>query len=99
MSNIKPAKAKQAKEVYLYKHIRTKLHKTKAVTWYNKMRKQLQLSPNYIRINTNYFLFYNIYWKRCVCNFYILTSSDASDDPAGSKHVGKRCNSFISVIM
>jgi hypothetical protein len=36
MSNIKFANAKQVKEIYLYKNIRTKLHKTKPAIWYNK---------------------------------------------------------------
>jgi hypothetical protein len=50
MRNIKFANAKQAKEIYLYKNVRTKLHKMKAAIWYNKTCKQFgitKLASNY----------------------------------------------------
>jgi hypothetical protein len=49
-NNIKFATAKQAKELYCYQNIKTKLHETNAAIWYNKMYRQLQLSPAYVNI-------------------------------------------------
>jgi hypothetical protein len=53
INHINFANAKQAKEMYLYKNIKTKLHKTNAAIWYNKMCKQLQLLPSYRHIKVN----------------------------------------------
>jgi hypothetical protein len=39
MNNIKFINARQAKEIYQYKNIKEKLHKTNAAIWYNKICK------------------------------------------------------------
>jgi hypothetical protein len=53
MNIIKFANAKQAKAIYLCKNNETKLQTTNAAIWYNKMCKQLQLSPSYTHIKGN----------------------------------------------
>jgi hypothetical protein len=52
-SNVKFTIARQAKEVYQYKNIKEKLHRTNAAIWYIKSCRQLQLTPKYIAINVN----------------------------------------------
>jgi hypothetical protein len=42
MNNIKFINARQAKEIYQYKNIKEKLHKTNAAIWYNKICKLQQ---------------------------------------------------------
>jgi hypothetical protein len=51
--NIKICTAKQAKEVYLYKTIKTKLYKNNAAIWFNKTWRIKQLTPTYIKIRVN----------------------------------------------
>jgi hypothetical protein len=51
--NLKFIEAKQAKEIYQYKNIKRKLHKTNAAMWYNKTCRQIQLTPAYINIRIN----------------------------------------------
>jgi hypothetical protein len=43
----------EAREIYQYKDIRVKLHKTNAAIWFNEMCRQLQITPNYISIKVN----------------------------------------------
>ena len=45
--------ARQAKDVYQYKNIKEKLHRTNAAIWYNKLCRQIQLTPKYIAIKVN----------------------------------------------
>jgi hypothetical protein len=45
VNNIKFINARQAKEIHQYKNVTVKLHKMNAAIWYNKMCKQLQLTP------------------------------------------------------
>jgi hypothetical protein len=51
--NIKCINAKQAKETYQYRNIKSKLYKTSATLWYNIACREKQLTPNYISININ----------------------------------------------
>jgi hypothetical protein len=50
MNNIQFINAKQAKEIHQYKNLKVKLHKASAAILYNKMCKQLQLTPKYFSI-------------------------------------------------
>jgi hypothetical protein len=52
-SNVKFTIARQAKEIYQYKNIKEKLHRTNAAIWYNKSCRQLQFTPKYIAIKVN----------------------------------------------
>jgi hypothetical protein len=52
-NNIKFINDRQAKEIHQYQNIKNKLHKTNAAIWYNKMCRQLQLTPKYISIKVN----------------------------------------------
>ena len=52
-NNIKFVVARQAKDVYQYKNITEKLHRTNAAIWHNKLCRQLQLTPKYIAIKVN----------------------------------------------
>jgi hypothetical protein len=63
-SNVKFTIARQAKEVYQYKNIKQKLHRTNAAIWYNKSCRQLQLTPKYIAIKLNVYI--------CLHNIYII---------------------------
>ena len=47
--NIKFCNAKQAKQTYQYKNIKTKLYKNIAAIWYNEACRMKQLTPNYIK--------------------------------------------------
>jgi hypothetical protein len=51
--NLKFIEAKQAKEVYQYKNIKHKLHKTTAAIWYNKLCRQKHLTPTYTNLQIN----------------------------------------------
>jgi hypothetical protein len=53
MNNIKFINPKQAKEIHQYKNLKVKLHKANAAIWYNKMCKQLQLTPQYFSIKVS----------------------------------------------
>jgi hypothetical protein len=55
-NNIKFVIARQAKEVYQYKNIKEKLHRTNAAIWYNKLCRQLQLTPKYIAIKVKVYI-------------------------------------------
>jgi len=48
--NIKICTAKQSKEVYLYKTIKTKLYKNNAAIWFNKTCRIKQLTSTYVNI-------------------------------------------------
>jgi hypothetical protein len=48
--NIKFITAQKARQIYKYKNIKEKLHKTNAAIWFNKTCKHKQLTPNYISI-------------------------------------------------
>ena len=45
--------AKQAKDTHLYKNTKEKLYKTTAAIWCNKVRRDKQLTPNYMIIKVN----------------------------------------------
>jgi hypothetical protein len=47
---IKFINAKQAKEKYQYRNIKTKLYKGNAAIWYNKILREKQRAPKYISI-------------------------------------------------
>jgi outer membrane receptor for ferrienterochelin and colicin len=51
--NIQFVVARQAKDVYQYKNIKEKLHRTNEATWNNKLCQQLQLTLKYIPIKVN----------------------------------------------
>jgi len=51
--NVKTCTAKQAKQEYLYKTIKTKLYKKNAAIWFNKTCMIKQLTPTYINIRAN----------------------------------------------
>jgi hypothetical protein len=51
--NIKFCTAKQAKQIYKYKNIKTKLYKNNAAIWYNKTCRMKQVTPGYISIKVN----------------------------------------------
>ena len=51
--NVKICTAKQAKQVYLYKIIKTKLYKNNAAIWFNKTCRIKQLTPTYSSISVN----------------------------------------------
>jgi hypothetical protein len=51
--NIKFVNAKQAKETHQYTNTKEKLYKTDAAIWYNKIRREKQLTPNYISVRIN----------------------------------------------
>jgi hypothetical protein len=53
MNNTEFINARQAKEINQYRNIKNKLHKTNEAIWYNKMCRQLQLTPKYISIKLN----------------------------------------------
>ena len=50
MENVKFIIAKLAKQIYHFKNIKERLHKTNASVWYNKTCRQLQLTRIYISI-------------------------------------------------
>ena len=50
MENVKFITAQQAKQIYHFKNFKERLYKTNASVWYNKTRRQLQLTPIYISI-------------------------------------------------
>jgi len=50
---IKIFTAKQAKEIYRYKTIKTKLYKIKEAIWFNKTCRIKQLTPTYINVRVN----------------------------------------------
>ena len=50
---IKICTAKQAKEIYHYKTIKTKLYKSNAAIWFNKTCRIKQLTPTYISVRVN----------------------------------------------
>jgi hypothetical protein len=50
---IKSVDAKQAKLIYKYRNIKSKLLKSKASIWFNKVCKAEQLQPKYIDIKIN----------------------------------------------
>jgi hypothetical protein len=52
-TNIKLVSAKQAEEIYAHKNTKSRLYKTIAAIWYNKICRDKQLSPNYICIKIN----------------------------------------------
>jgi len=45
--------AKQAKGIHLYKNMKIKLYRANAAVWYNKTRRDKQLTANYITIKIN----------------------------------------------
>jgi hypothetical protein len=49
IANVKFINAKQAGDIYSYKNIKRKLHKTTAATWFNKTRRDM----NFINIKIN----------------------------------------------
>jgi hypothetical protein len=51
--NLKFISAKQAKEIYKYKNIKQKLHKTTAAIWFNKTCREKGIKPSYINIKIN----------------------------------------------
>ena len=53
-NNIKFVVARQTKDVYQYKNIKEKLHRTNAAIWCNKLCRQLQLTPKYIAIKCTF---------------------------------------------
>ena len=53
MENTKFVNVQQAKQIYHFKNIKERLYKTNASIWYNKTRRQLQLTPNNISIKVN----------------------------------------------
>ena len=50
---IKICNAKQARQIYQYKKIKTTLYKNNAAIWYNKTCRIKQLTPSYINIRIN----------------------------------------------
>jgi hypothetical protein len=50
---IKVYNAKQTRQIYQYKKIKTKSHKNNAAIWYNKTCRIKQLIPTYINIRIN----------------------------------------------
>jgi hypothetical protein len=48
--NLKFIGAKQAKEIYQYKNILSKLYKMTAAIWYNKLCRNKNMTPNYVHI-------------------------------------------------
>ena len=48
--NIKICNAEQAKHLYRYKNIKTKLYKCNAAIWYNKTCRMKHVTPRYINI-------------------------------------------------
>jgi len=51
--NIKICNAEQAKHLYRYKNIKTKLYKCNAAIWYNKTRRIKHVTPRYINIKVS----------------------------------------------
>jgi len=51
--NIKFIDAQQAKDLYQFKNIEIKLYRTNAAVWYNKLCRQKELTPNYIKLQIN----------------------------------------------
>jgi len=51
--NIKFCVAKQAKQIYKYKNIKTKLYKNNADIWYNKTCRMKRITSGYISIKVN----------------------------------------------
>jgi len=52
--NIKFIEAKQAKEIYQYKNIKSKLYRTNAAIWYKKKTcRQKWLTPTYVNKHIN----------------------------------------------
>jgi len=51
--NIKICNAEQAKHLYRYKNIKTKLYKCKATIWYNKTCRIKHVTPRYINIKVS----------------------------------------------
>jgi hypothetical protein len=49
-TNVKFVNAKQAKETHQYRNTKEKLYKTNAAIWYNKIRREKQLTSNYSSI-------------------------------------------------
>jgi hypothetical protein len=51
--NLKFASAKQAKEIFDFKNLKRRLHKTTAAIWFNKSCRSKQLTPTYLSIKIN----------------------------------------------
>jgi DNA/RNA endonuclease YhcR with UshA esterase domain len=51
--SVKIFNAQQARHIRQYRHIKEKLHKTKASIWFKKICKTEHLTPNYIHITVN----------------------------------------------
>jgi hypothetical protein len=49
-ANLKFINAKQAGDIYVYKNIKQKLHKTIAAIWFNTTCREKDLKPYYINI-------------------------------------------------
>jgi hypothetical protein len=52
-TNIKLIEVKDAKEMYQYKNVKSKLYRINAAIWYNKTCWQKQLTPTYIDVRIN----------------------------------------------
>jgi hypothetical protein len=63
--NIKFCTAKQAKEIYKYKNIKTKLYKNNAAIWYNKTCRMKQVTPGYITSTPDSHLASVLYQRMC----------------------------------
>jgi hypothetical protein len=53
MENIIFINAQQAQQIYCFKNIKEWLYNTNALIWYNKVHRQLQLTPDYISVKVN----------------------------------------------
>ena len=51
--NIKICNAEQAKHLYRYKNIKTKLYKCNAAIWYNKRAPPKKIIITFVQISTN----------------------------------------------
>jgi len=61
--NVKFVSAKQAKEIYQYRNIKSKLYETNGAIWYNKACREKHLTTNYISIRING---KNLQWQKTV---------------------------------
>ena len=90
-TKLKFSDAKQAREIYNYKNIKRKLYRRNAAIWYNKIRRQKQLTPAYINIR--------IKGKTHVPVAAVLVLNTPDDGRLRPKHVEWLCRNETCTVL